>query len=76
MTQRCSTCRFYLPDAGVEPDGTCHRFPPVIQRYEAQHYLALWPVTEDSDWCGEWASNVPERLEDDLPPAPGYQGRG
>lgn len=71
--ERCETCRFWelLPaghqDRGEPLNGTCRRFPPVLDtaRLVKQKYDEIvedtfkgggyvFPVTGSDDWCGEW----------------------
>lgn len=42
MTPTCKTCLF-------RPNKTCRRYPPGA----AVGAPAIWPVTQDEDWCGE-----------------------
>jgi hypothetical protein len=64
MIERCSTCRFWENEEGAVPSvdphgipgvlsmpGLCLRYPPFPCPPEGQHGR---PVTEWSDWCGEW----------------------
>lgn len=58
--KRCETCRFWdtsTESAHAEPDttATCRRRPPAV---DDRTGLAMWPMTQDSDWCGEWESAV------------------
>ena len=53
----CSTCRYWAPDlvfnqsAGGGPKyGKCKRSTPLANAAGN----AVWPVTEKSDWCGEY----------------------
>lgn len=64
----CQTCRFFHPNGrtgspGREPDGHCHRFPPVGSSYES-----IWPPIFECEgheaYCGEWTMILP------APPTP------
>ncbi len=49
--QRCESCRYWKP---IKADlGLCRLGPPVIADGGS-----MWPTTEPSDWCGEYASAV------------------
>lgn len=57
---RCETCRFW--DAfrdRFEGEGAfaeCRRYPPIAKTAEDTEpsFFAGFPVTTQSDWCGEW----------------------
>ena len=53
----CAICRFWEPleDNGFQ--GQCRRHAPEPQVTDSVHVLAVWPVTNAQDWCGEF---VPE----------------
>jgi len=55
----CSSCRFWDLDTNRNPDdvGICRRYPPTIPNAQSsvddyQDY-PVWPLTLDSEWCGE-----------------------
>lgn len=50
--QTCSNCRFRY-GRGTRPRGfaACHRNPPVVALSSG---LPKWPMTDETDWCGEW----------------------
>ena len=62
--ERCETCRFWdstnsktceVVDANpacTETCGWCKRYPP--SRFTTQ--FSEWPLTTETDWCGEWQS--------------------
>lgn len=65
----CKTCRFWSFDrhlAKPEPDGSaavglCRRRSPSPRCLhgdgvdgDGQVLAAIWPETNDNDWCGEW----------------------
>ena len=64
----CMTCRYWLPmyrdaDYPHEPrahGGVCRRYPPAVGYAEDSGYgfhsdtPGGWPLTDGSDWCGEW----------------------
>lgn len=61
----CETCRFWdgpETDSDGEEVGSCHRRPPSIiegqipDRDRAWHnqFIAVFPETRSSEWCGEW----------------------
>lgn len=48
----CMKCRFF--DAFLNEMGYCRRYAPRPSKDEAALSAdAQWPVTLDSDWCGE-----------------------
>lgn len=57
--RRCRTCRWWdssTQSALAEPDttGLCRRATP---GFDDRTGLAVWPMAEDTDWCGEWAED-------------------
>ena len=72
--KRCKLCRFWLktwedtlpPYITPGPNdprsaGECHRAPPQFnatghQSLSRQH--GEWPMTHDTDWCGEWEESL------------------
>lgn len=67
---RCERCIFWdaSMSANVDVDtGACRRAPP---GFDDRTLLAVWPFTEDSDWCGEFTLD-PDFMDVDEPePAP------
>lgn len=61
--QRCETCRWWdtSTTSASNPDVTamCRRRPPAV---DDRTGLAMWPMTEDVDWCGEWQQD-PDQVE-------------
>lgn len=61
--QSCANCR-YAEDA--ETDSVlpicCVRYPPI--RVSTEDRAGFWPRVESSDWCGEWAPENPETLDE------------
>jgi len=52
---RCDLCLYWDNSSCLEanPDtGMCRRFPPGFDDRTGQ---AVWPFTEDADWCGKFA---------------------
>ena len=47
---RCETCRFWDGGAGDVTE-ECRRRSPIP---DLKDDVATWPVTLNSDWCGEW----------------------
>lgn len=71
--KRCEDCRFWdnsssLRDA--ENTGQCRILPPRAERHTGR---AVWPYTEDTDWCGNFTettappSENPDDLYDNIP---------
>ena len=61
MKRDCYTCRFW--NASSHGDGERRRHPPRIMLVpdsdgddpELPGMQTLWPMTDQEDWCGEWA---------------------
>ena len=54
----CSSCKFWDRNTNrvSEEVGICRRYPPSIpplQRSDDCEDFAVWPLTVDSEWCGE-----------------------
>lgn len=72
----CLNCRYWTP-YGDQGEGTCRRHPPVLDPiYTVQQLLngkpdantqssATWimPLTDESDWCGEWSATADAGVE-------------
>lgn len=59
QTKCCDTCRFWdnstqLGSAEPDTTGQCRIRPPKVSKITGR---AVWPFTEDSDWCGEYDRN-------------------
>ena len=68
MSDTCTTCRYWLsmyrdadhPDEPLAHGGVCRRYPPAVGHDEDSGYgfhsdtPGGWPLTDGSDWCGEW----------------------
>jgi hypothetical protein len=65
---RCERCLFWDSSASADVDydtGQCRRMPP---GFDDRTSLAVWPFTEDTDWCGEFKAD-PDFV-DEHEPAP------
>lgn len=58
--ERCETCRWWSR-------GECHAHPPVvllpfveIDYHTCRQQHTEWPVTAESDFCGEWRGKEDE----------------
>jgi hypothetical protein len=51
----CAVCGFWEPLEDNRFQGQCRRRAPKPQVTESVHVLAVWPVTNARDWCGEFA---------------------
>lgn len=56
MTNRCEDCRYWdnstqSRDAQPDTTGLCRRQPPTPAPFTG---LAVWPFTEDTDWCANF----------------------
>ena len=52
----CISCAFY----SCEPKddlGYCYRYPPILVEIEG-NFESCYPVTERTDWCGEFVRKV------------------
>jgi hypothetical protein len=52
----CISCAFY----SCEPKddlGYCNRYPPTLMEIEG-NFESCFPVTERTDWCGEFTRKV------------------
>ncbi len=51
---RCENCLFWdnsaISSHSEEETGQCRRSPP---GFDSRTGLAVWPFSEDRDWCGE-----------------------
>ena len=59
MSERCETCRFYLPRKDIDYLGHCRRWPPVamqhyVQSGNADGVTTKFPQPRKGEWCGEW----------------------
>ena len=59
MTEhRCSDCRYWDEGEGTQIGlGRCRRQSPLFNpsmHIEKDADLGAWPVTDSSDWCGEF----------------------
>jgi hypothetical protein len=53
MTRACATCAWWdANDAGDA--GFCRRYAPRPTVGHLGSIASDWPVTEDTDWCGEY----------------------
>lgn len=64
----CYSCRFWVGHGVRErgPKGSCRRFPPVVtDRFPS----GATPITNFTDWCGEWQRNavIREAPEQEMP---------
>jgi len=54
--QTCSACRYW--EKWAKPGGECRRNSPQAALLHVDiddtEHLAIWPGTDDADWCGEW----------------------
>lgn len=55
-TGRCEDCFYWdnsvqLDKAQPDTTGLCRREPPRVDRRTGK---AMWPFTEDTDWCGRY----------------------
>jgi len=58
--KKCLTCTFRI--IGENKGGArCHRFPPT--GYNPGTARAIFPVIQDDDICGEWATTNPARVQ-------------
>jgi hypothetical protein len=70
-TQSCGNCRYFVPlpeeDNSVGDtryDGECRRYPLHIPFDNAGAVDADWPCIDTGMWCGEWAPENPETIDE------------
>lgn len=51
--ERCETCRYFKPNTTDIFCGLCRARPPVRD----DRGFGVWPMTERTDWCGQWAKS-------------------
>lgn len=64
--QKCATCRYWqVAEGGPEGPsrGTCRVRAPVEQMTQELWQNARWPLTRTKDWCGDWESREPLKIE-------------
>ena len=55
MDRMCHDCQYWDGDGSPQPhQGTCHRYAPQPVAGEPQRTEISWPITYESDWCGEF----------------------
>lgn len=54
----CKTCNFYAAplegDINGEVASECRRFPPAMCGGDRSEQRGVFPITGESDWCGEF----------------------
>ena len=60
--RNCGTCRFWAP-FHRDNLGECHRYPPTVVGMqqvpdEQGPPMNAMPLTDKTDWCGEWQQDV------------------
>ena len=52
----CAICKYWLPleENGFQGQCRCHAPRPEVT--DSVHVLAVWPVTNAQDWCGEFVA--------------------
>jgi hypothetical protein len=75
----CAACRFWLSLGadGLRAVGECRRHAPSpripASRENKGDSYAWWPLTDDTDFCGEWQP-LPVVQRRDVPPPAGERG--
>lgn len=59
----CGLCCYWIrlpSDTKIESqDGECRRMPPQLLHDPSENTpYALWPIVEDTDFCGEWRARM------------------
>lgn len=60
-TPTCDDCCFWEIRDGVPGDGYgfCRRHAPAAATVaKAAEYMARWPLTDSSEWCGEYRPRI------------------
>ena len=55
----CVNCEFWVaipePEGSIPHRGRCQRYPPTVVYNNSQWPADMvWPMTSDTDWCGEF----------------------
>src|SRR5579863_6464826 len=55
MKESCENCRYWNKREGWEY-GQCRKNPPTVFIVPSDYVptKTQWPLTNDTDWCGEW----------------------
>jgi hypothetical protein len=67
----CSECKFYFSLGNADVDGECRKNPPIIIDNDVN---AVFPVTNDLLWCGDFARDFSIQDEDTLTEESEYGG--
>ena len=68
MTRTCKTCLYWDLGYSFGDRGVCRRLSP---RAVGDGGVATWPLTYESDWCGEYSPSDavdPDNLSTPPPP--------
>lgn len=64
MSERCELCLYWDASVssglGVRETGRCRVDPP---RPDYRTHVAVWPFTEDVDWCGRFDPDPGRNIE-------------
>lgn len=58
---RCEECATWHEDkepGTVGRCGECRRYPPTVMLNSEDEPMCMWPMTEASDFCGEFTQRV------------------
>lgn len=63
---RCENCKWWdtssqAASAQEDTTGLCRRKSP--REFDQRTGMAIWPYTEDTDWCGEYTGADDKREE-------------
>lgn len=62
MDTNCENCKFWGLDGKIPATGYCRRYAPrpevIPPIEEIGSRDTVWPRTKDSEWCGEWETQV------------------
>lgn len=54
--QTCAICLFWNREDRGARHAPCQRNPPAVVPDTVEGgYAERWPITVNTDWCGEWA---------------------
>ena len=66
---RCASCVFWDMSEyvlkGVKARGICSRYPPQIALGSDGSIYSVFPETNATNWCGEWACEIDWEEDDD-----------
>lgn len=59
----CQNCKFWEAHGQL---GACHYFPPAVIEVRDGGAASKWPVTRDTEWCGQFQAKDDVTLNSQL----------